>query len=120
MIKIVIKGNPLSVNHTYGHGRGKTFYINAKARAYKDGVSWQAKEQYKGKPLAEDLEVRFDYFFPDKRKRDHLNANKGMIDSLNGIVWEDDRQIKVSHHYTRYDKKEPRIELEINNCLTLE
>lgn len=74
----------------------------------------QANIQYKGKPLTGNLEVEFKYYFPNKAVHDHLNFNKALNDALTGIVWKDDKQIKISHHYTELDKEDPRIELIIN------
>lgn len=112
-MKIVIKGNPLSVNATYKTARNRRIYLSEKAREYSKIVVIQARQQWKKKPLEKDLEVSYWYFFKDKRVRDHMNFQKLLNDFLNGIVWIDDRQIKISHHYTKFDKNNTRIELEI-------
>lgn len=87
--------------------------MTKQAKEYKDSTIIQAKSQYKKQPLKDKLEVTYKYYFPDKRVRDHLNLNKCLNDALNNIIWVDDKQIIVSHHYELYDKDNPRIELEI-------
>jgi Holliday junction resolvase RusA-like endonuclease len=75
--------------------------MTKKGKEYKEDCAMQAGQQYKKEPLSGPLEVTYKYFFKDKRVRDHLNFNKALNDSLNGIIWEDDKQIKTSHHYTK-------------------
>lgn len=114
---LTIEGNPISINQTYRAGKGRNrrkIYIASKARLYGDKVGWQARANWRHGVLADNLEVTYKYYFRDKKLRDHLNFNKLLNDSLNKIVWRDDNQIKISHHYTLYDKDNPRIELEIN------
>lgn len=109
-IKITIFWNPISVNHTYYKG-ASSYYMWKAAREYKREAIWQAQTQFGNKPLECNLDVEYHYFFKDARKRDHLNYNKVLNDSLNGVVWVDDLQIKSSHHYTYTDRFSPRIEL---------
>lgn len=115
IIKIVLEGKPVSVNSSYKPRRGK-MYLSEEAKEYGRSVGWQAKSQflrYKKPILTQDLEVTYIYFFPQYEKFDHLNANKKLNDALENIIWRNDKQIKVSHHYTQYDSKKPRIELYI-------
>jgi len=111
MIHLILKGHPVSVNNTYARSRHKAVFINKEASAYGDNIAWQAKIQYRDRPLKEDLEVTCEYYFGTNRTHDHLNYNKLLFDRLNQIVWADDKQIKISHHFTKYDAKNPRIEL---------
>ncbi len=112
MIKLNIKGKPLSINKTYAKTKF-SFYMTKEGKEYKESVIRQAKQQYKGEPLGGKLKVVYIYYFPDMRVRDHLNLNKCLNDGLNGIVWVDDKQITESHHYEMFDKNNPRIELTI-------
>lgn len=113
-MKLVFNGAPLSVNQTYRRGKGRHIYMSESARAYAKSINYQAKMQWAGKPLTTNLEVSFYYYFADKKVHDHLNYNKCLSDCLNQIVWQDDRQIKISHHYTLVDAENPRVEIEIN------
>lgn len=111
-IKIVIEGRPFTVNKQYTNRKGtRQRLLTSEAKSYGDRVGWQARQQYRGKPLDCDLEVSYFYYFSDNRKCDHLNFNKILNDRMNQIVWMDDRQIKVSHHYTMLDRNNPRVEV---------
>jgi Holliday junction resolvase RusA-like endonuclease len=113
-MRLIFSGAPLSVNQTYKRGKGTSIYLSQKARQYGEDMRKQAKLQWRGKPITADVEVSFYYYFADKKIHDHLNYNKCLSDSLNQIVWQDDRQIKISHHYTLFDGENPRVEIEIN------
>lgn len=113
-MKLIILGQPVSVNAQYGSSR-RGVYLKKKARAYKDAVSWQGLAQKPRKPLEGKLEVTYLYYFSDNRKRDHLNFNKLLNDGLNGIIWVDDSQICASHHYELKDTENPRIEITIKD-----
>lgn len=116
---IIIKGRPVSVNHSYktlSRGRGaKNIYLDPVVRDYMESARWQAKIQWKDGVLDNDLEVTVKYYFGDNRRRDHLNYCKHLLDSLQQIVYKDDRQIKISHHYTFIDEIEPRVEILISD-----
>lgn len=44
--------------------------------------------------MAGSLEVRIWLYFKDKRKRDIDNYNKGILDAMTNIVYNDDSQIE--------------------------
>ncbi len=112
-MRLIFEGLPLSVNQTYRRGKGHTIFLSQKARDYGETIGKLAKLQYRGKPLTEDLEVSFYYYFGDNKTHDHLNYNKMLSDRMNQIVWQDDKQIKVSHHYSLVDAVNPRVEVDI-------
>lgn len=115
MVNIILKGQPISTNNCYYHaGKGLTF-ITLKSKILKDDYKWQAKQQYKGQIITEDVEVTIKIYFGTKRKVDWDNYHKLSMDALNGIVWEDDSQISVAHIYKDYDKSNPRIEIVIHS-----
>lgn len=67
-------------------------------------------------PIIEDeLEVAVTLYFGDKRKRDIDNFNKLWMDALEGVVYVNDSQIRQLTLTKDYDKKNPRIEVIINN-----
>lgn len=84
------------------------------AKDRKEQYQWEAKSQYqKRAPLTGELSIGIRLYFGDLRKRDWDNFHKLSMDALSGIVWEDDSQIKKCFVEVFYDKKNPRIEVEV-------
>lgn len=80
---------------------------------------WQATAQVgRKKPLKGSLEVWISIYFGDKRKHDYDNFGKLLNDSLNGIFWEDDVQIKKAYIELFYDKENPRIEVVVDKMVS--
>jgi crossover junction endodeoxyribonuclease RusA len=113
---IILKGEPKSTQTIYRaacHGSHPVNYMTAEGKAIKEAYQWEAKSQWKGKALADDLSMSVRFFFKTKRKRDLDNQNKLILDALSGIVYEDDSQIDALHLYRRYDAANPRIEIDV-------
>lgn len=116
-MELILKGNPKSTQHVYkitSRGKFATMYMSAEGKALKEDYQWQAKSQWKGKLITGDIDLRVELFFGDKRVRDIDNYNKLILDALTGIVWEDDSQIQSLLIVKNYDKKNPRIVLQVN------
>jgi len=88
-LELTLKGSPQSTNNIY-RSVGHRVYMTAKGKALKEDYQWQLKSQYKGKPLTKDIDMRVELFFGDERKRDIDNYNKILLDSMSGIIFEDD------------------------------
>lgn len=119
---IVLKGEPKSTQTIYKPscvGRFPTTYMTREGKAIKQTYQWEAKSQWKKEPIKGDIEVRINFFFETKRRRDLDNQNKLILDALTGIVWEDDSQIAHLCLIRNYDKNNPRIELQAMPRLTL-
>ena len=99
---------------------------------YKNLVKWTAKQQWKQKPLECPLVVELDIYRPipkstSKKRRklknervirpvvkpDIDNYSKGILDSLNGIVYKDDSQV-VSLIANKYYSDNPRVEIRVS------
>lgn len=89
--------------------------MTAAGKALKEAYQWEAKSQWKGKPLAGDIAVEATFYFGTKRKADLDNFNKISLDALTGIAWEDDSQITDLRLRRAYDKQKPRITLFIES-----
>lgn len=65
-----------------------------------------------------DLTLRM--FFPDLRVRDADNVEHGIVDALNGVLWQDDRWTTFCgiHMHPELDRENPRVELacEVVSC----
>jgi Holliday junction resolvase RusA-like endonuclease len=103
---------PVSTNHIYLQ-RGSARFLDPRARRCKEAIGWEARSQYRGKPLTGPLAVSVALFWPDRRKHDVDNI-KVLLDALTGIAWEDDGQIVELHTSKAYDKAKPRVELTVS------
>jgi len=74
----------------------------------------EAQNQYKGKVMLIDLDMEIILFFKDRRRRDVDNYNKLALDSLEGIVYENDEQVQKLTVEKRISVEDPRIEIKIN------
>lgn len=102
---------PVSTNHLYAQ-RGSNRFLTERARRNKEQIGWEARTQYRGKPLQGPLKAEIALFWGDRRKHDVDNI-KGLLDALTGIVWEDDGHIEDLHTRKFYDKAAPRVEMQI-------
>lgn len=63
-------------------------------------------------PLGEAYRVTM-RFYRAERRGDIDNLFKSVSDAANGVLWEDDRQIREAHVYVYEDKARPRAEVEV-------
>lgn len=108
-MKLTLTGNPVSVNQLYSGRR----FLTERGKRTKEDYFWQAKAQYNGVPLSGELKVELVVYFRSKATSDIDNVCKATLDSLTGLLWDDDRQIVELHIYKRQDKANPRIEIEV-------
>ncbi len=117
MTHIILKGEPISTNNVYKtvcRGNFPTRYMSARGKSLKEGYQWDVKQAWKGEPTQGKVLISMQIFFGTRRKQDIDNYSKIVLDSLTGIVYEDDSQIYVLYIAKFYDKENPRVELEIN------
>jgi crossover junction endodeoxyribonuclease RusA len=99
---------PPSGNRYWRHGRGRT-YKGEQARQYQESAAWVAK--LAGATLhngAVGLELRF---YRPQRRGDLDNRLKVLLDSLEGVLYNNDGQIKELHAYLADSKANPRVEV---------
>ena len=116
-MKFTLLGEPKSTNNIYKticRGNFPTRYMGKDGKKLKEDYQWQIKSQYKGKkPIKGGVGMEVKLYFGNKRKNDIDNFNKLLYDAMTGIVYEDDSQIQCVLTEKKYDKKSPRIELEV-------
>lgn len=111
---ITLTGEPKSSQHIYkfhcrfGFPSG---YMSAEGKILKEDYQWQAKSQWKDKPMDCALLVEIKLYFKRGGKHDIDNYGKILLDSLTGIVWSDDSQIEQMIVSKFIDKDNPRIEI---------
>ena len=101
---------PMSLNNAYNSNREGRRFLTAKGRFYKNSIAWAAKSAMSGRPVFQDpIEIHFQFFYPDNRKRDLDNSIKLTLDSLVGICFEDDSEIVKIIAEKKIDKINPHI-----------
>jgi Holliday junction resolvase RusA-like endonuclease len=90
--------------------------MTPEGKALKEAYQWEAKAQWRGKPLDGDVSVSITFFFATKHRRDLDNQNKLVLDALSGIAYGDDSQIAELHLFRSYDRLRPRIEISATLC----
>jgi len=80
-------------NEKIRNRQGRVF-LSKKFKDFERLVQATAKQQYKGKPLTEDIACTLTVGFTNKVHCDAFNCPKGVMDALQGILYDNDRQIK--------------------------
>lgn len=101
---------PPSANRIWRNARGRTI-LSKEALSFKRDVAILAKVA-RVKMLSGPVAVRMRVFRPHKRG-DLDNRIKAVLDSLNGIAWEDDEQVETILATRHEDKNNPRVEIEV-------
>ena len=115
MESLTLKGKPLSTNTIYDF-TCKPYphmYLNDKGQSVKDKYTWMVKSEWSKETTEEEIELDLRLYFDNKRKHDIDNYNKLALDILEGHVYENDSQIQKMTIEKFYDKKNPRIEIDV-------
>lgn len=102
---------PPLLNRYYLYLRGGRV-LSKEGRAYKLAVLVRAKAQG-AQPVDGELCVSLAFY--RKAKRGDIDAGlKALLDSGNGVLWLDDKQIRELHAYQLEDPANPRVCVSIN------
>ncbi len=116
MTKIELKPIPPSVNHLYGiacKGGHAIKYKKQDAKDLMEDYGWQIKQQTRRNIYTEPLSLDITIYFGDRRRHDVDNVQKFLLDSMTGIVYEDDSQIWDLTIRKRIDIENPRVEISV-------
>ena len=101
---------PPALNHLYRHV-GPRVLLSRQGRDYKERAGFAAAVAGV-RPLQGPLAVDLLLYRP--RKAGDVDAySKVLLDSMQGHLWEDDKQIVELHLYRRDDKANPRVEVRV-------
>lgn len=104
----------VSKNRKYTVTRGGRVILTAQYRDAKEALNLIGMSQYKDDPIEGDVKIRFDVFVPDNRRRDVFNVTQIIMDALEGIAYNDDKQIKDGRVINvGLDKDNPRVEVTV-------
>jgi len=114
MIKILIPGRPVPyVRTTQKAKHFQKSYL--RYASYKGFVQTHTRKQYKGPVLEEPIHISINVFLKGKstpmgNDGDIDNYVKGILDSLNKLVFKDDRQV-VNVSATKSSDEDERVEI---------
>ena len=84
-----------------------------RTKVFEQRAMTYAREAWPRRAVAGSVSVRIRFFVPDARRRDVDNLAKGVLDSLNGIIWRDDSQVTGMELLKAIDRENPRTEVEV-------
>lgn len=121
MIKFFVAGEPRAKQSfiVTGRGRGMT---PIRVRIWQSEVGWEAMKEMRScdytseDRLTGELAVRLIFQLGNARVVDLDNLSKAVLDGLNGICWEDDRQIVDLHLIKDYVPDNPGVWVEIEDA----
>jgi len=99
------------------HSRGKIRFLCKEGKEYKEKVAKIANNTSKPTDFdskSKKIVMKIDYYFGDLRRRDCSNYDKGILDSLSKILYDDDSQIKRLTLEKFIDKVNPRVEVTLD------
>lgn len=89
---------PPSANRIWRNGRGRT-YLSQAAKDFKAAVYAAALTQGITRPLFSGPVILTMTWFRKRKAGDLSNRIKVVEDALNGVVWDDDKQVTELHVY---------------------
>jgi Holliday junction resolvase RusA-like endonuclease len=112
MIKLSINTAPVSTNmaykkRPYGHG----LFMTEAGHSYKKQI-WVAAIQKKHIHCHPEVTITFTY--GNKRANDIDGAIKLTLDSMNNVMYLDDKDIVALHVFKAYAKDKPNVTITIN------
>ena len=117
VLHITVPGVPPSVNHQYVRRPTGGLALTREAREYRqtarEYAAVAARQQgWTLVPVGEQVIVRLWYYWPDRRRRDTQN-NKLLFDALEGVIYEDDKDVLPQVMGAEVDRDHPRVEIEV-------
>lgn len=101
---------PPSANRYWKIGNNRV-YVSDEARSYKQDVCFRLIAN-RLTTATGDVALTVRLFRPQK-SGDLDNRLKVLLDAMQGVVYETDKQVTEIHAYRHDDKKNPRVEVEI-------
>jgi Holliday junction resolvase RusA-like endonuclease len=106
---------PPTFNHQYGYSRNTgRKYLTEKAKAWKEEAQWIFKNLWKDEPINEPVRLVINYYL--KYNRD-VDGGKLIMDSLEEIVYVNDKQVVELYITKHKDKQIPRVELKVETLI---
>jgi len=115
VITFVVPGPQVSTNQAYRkRGNGYGMYLSAEGQDFKLRIAFAAKQAFRRiKPSKGEFEVRVTYYRPAMRG-DVDGPGKFVLDSLEGIVYENDSQVTTFFQEKGLDRENPRTVISVD------
>jgi len=111
MYKVIIPGRPVPKGRPRFNRVTGTVYNPKRTKEYEEFVAWCAKQTFK-QPLTCELAVYIDVYVKNNVFPDIDNIAKSVLDGMQGVAYENDRQI-YSLTIQRIRGKEELVEVRI-------
>lgn len=105
----VVLPYPPALNHLYATTRDGRRILSKAGREYHKTVRSECRSFL---PFRGEVRVTV-YAYRPQRRGDIDGAFKALLDSLSGVLWNDDSQIIELHAYRRDNKDSPRVEVTV-------
>ena len=112
---------PPSVNHSHKNIRRGNRLMRIRSeetQQYMDDAKWMAidwrnRVKWRKPDAKSKIILRIWIYWADLRRRDADNLGKVLLDSLTGVLYEDDRQVLPRVMDMNVDRRNPRVEIEL-------
>ena len=102
---------PPSANDYWRFVNGRVL-VSSDARQYKETAGWLAKSAGLSEPMTGEVAVTL-HVYRRQKSGDLDNRIKVLLDSLRGVIYQDDSQVVEIHAYRHEDRYDPRVEVEV-------
>lgn len=115
-LRIIHEGKAPSKSNSYSIRRGgRGVYVSQESRkrqeAWRKSVEGALPEGFRVWPVTKEVEIEIEWTVGDRRRRDVDNILKGLLDELEGLVFENDAQVSKITIERVYVKDEWRVDL---------
>lgn len=94
MLEIIVPGRPRPKQRPRV-GRNGNVYTPRQTQVYEQQIKWRARVAMGNHPpLTGPVGVQMRFYFKGRRTPDADNCEKAILDAMQGIVYENDRQVK--------------------------
>lgn len=117
-LRLVVPGLPPSINHLYFTTEDGKRIMSHEAKLYQEDckIAALAAKSHGWRWHGSWLRVRIKLYFPDKRRRDTHNHPKVLLDGIADGLGVDDRWMLISEEIPSLDRKDPRVEVTIEEA----
>ena len=112
MIRFFVSGDPVpkqSFRYS-GHGGG---YTDPRVTAWQHQVGYAARQNI-AEPIAGSVSLKLYFYLRDNRRVDADNLSKAVCDALQGIAYQDDKQVVDLHIKKIIYRNDPGVWVEID------